>query len=81
MKYSYILVMHYTFKLFKVLILRKNVLVKSFLPIWVFQELLKRVISIKGVSMIYKLLFEYNESHCVFTSVFESIIFILVLCD
>jgi len=31
--------------------------------------------------MIYKLFFEYNESHYVFTSVFESIIFILVLLD
>jgi len=31
--------------------------------------------------MNYKLLFGYNESHCVFTSVLESIIFILVLFD
>jgi len=41
----------------------------------------RRVISIKGVSMIYKMFFEHNESHYVFTSVFESIIFILVLLD
>jgi len=33
MKYSDILVMHHTFKLFKVLILWKNVLAKPFLPI------------------------------------------------
>ena len=41
----------------------------------------RRVISIKEVSMIYKLFFEYNESHYVFINVFESIIFILVLLD
>ena len=38
----------------------------------------RRVISIKGVSMIYKLFFEHNESRYDFTSVFENIKFILV---
>ena len=53
-----------------------------------FQELLERVISFqevsviyKGVSVIYKLFLEYNESHYIFTSVFEGIIFVLVLHD
>jgi len=50
---------------------------KSFLPIWMFRELLEKITSFKEVGVIYKLFLEYIESHYVFKSVFESTIFIL----
>ena len=80
-KFGYILVMHRTFKLLKVHILRKNVSCKAFLTSLYVSGAFRRVISFKEVSMTYKLFLEYNESHYVFTSVFESIIFVLVLLD
>ena len=46
-----------------------------------FQELLERTISFKEVGVIYKLFLECIESHYVFKSVFESIMFVLVLPD
>jgi len=49
---------------------------KSFLVVWMFQELLERIISFKEVSMIYKLFLEYIESQDVFKSVFENTIFV-----
>ena len=44
-------------------------------------EAFRRIITLEEVSMIYKIFLEYNESHYVFTSVFESIIFVLVALD
>jgi len=41
-----------------------------------FQDLLERIISFKEVNAIYKLFLEYIESHYIFKSVFESIIFV-----
>ena len=80
-KFGYILVMHGTFKLLKVHILRKNVSYKAFLTNLGASEVFRRGVSFKEVCVIYKLFLEYNVSHYVFTSVFKSIIFVLVLHD
>ena len=79
MKFGYILVMHRTFKLLKVHILRKNVSYKTFLTNLGVSEVFRRVVRFKEVCVIYKLFLEYNVSRYVFQSVFESIIFVLVL--
>ena len=81
MKFGYILVMHRTFKLLKVYILRRNVSCKAFLTNFDVSEAFRRVVIFQEVSGIYKLFLKYNESHYVFISVFESIIFVLVLLD
>ena len=80
-KIGYILVMHRTFKLLKVHILRKNVSCKAFLTNLSVSEVFKGVISFLEIFKIYKLFLEYNVSHYDFPSVFESIIFVLVLHD
>ena len=64
MKSSYILVTHQTFKLLKVHILQKNVSCKAFLTNLDASRAFRRVISIKEVSVIYKLFLEFNESLC-----------------
>ena len=79
MKFAYILVMYRTFKLLKVHILRKNVACKAFPTSLDVSEASRRIESFKEVSMIYKLFLESNESHYVFKSMFENIIFIFVL--
>ena len=81
MKFGYILVMHRTFMPLKVHILRKNVSCNAFLTNLDISEAFKRVESFEEVNVIYKLFLESNESHYVFKSIFESIIFILVLLD
>ena len=73
--------MHRTFKLLKVHILRKNVSCIAFLTNLDVSEAFRRVVSFKEVSVIYKLFLESNQSHYVSKSVFESMIFILVLLD
>jgi len=62
-----------------VLIIRKNVPCKAFLTNLGASKVFRRVVSFKEVCMIYRLFLEYNVSHFVFTSVFESIIFVLVV--
>jgi len=71
-KIGYILVMHRTFKLLKVHILRKNVSCKAFLTNLGVSEVFRRVISFKEVCVIYKLFLEYNVSHYVFPSVLKA---------
>ena len=73
--------MHRTFKLLKVHTLRKNVSCKAFFTNLDVSGAFRRVISFKEVSVIYNLFLEYNESHYIFTTVFESIIFVLALLD
>jgi len=79
MKYSYIVEMHRTF--FLRCLSYERMFLQSFLTNLGVSRAFRRVISIKVVSMIYKLFFEYNERHYVFTSVFESSIFILMLLN
>jgi len=81
MKFGYILVMLRTFEPLKVHILRKNVSYKAFLTNLDVSEAFRRVVSFKEVSLTYKRFMESTESHYVFKSIFESIIFILVLLD
>ena len=80
-KFGYILVMHGTFKLLKVNILRKNASYKDFLTNLGALEVFRRVQSFKEVCVIYKLSLEYDVSHSIFPSVSESIMFFLVLHD
>ena len=69
--------MHRTFKFLKVHIIRKDVCCKAFLTSLGVSEVFRRVASFKEVCMIYKLFLEYNVSHSVFTTVFESIVLML----
>ena len=54
---------------------------KAFLTNLGVSEVFRRIVSFKEVCVIYKLFLEYNVSYYVFTSAFESIIFVLVLHD